>query len=110
MHPILELTAAPFNLFSFHFQIYVNTMNLIFNMIVPFLTMGVMNYMIYLAINRRPTRGSGSFGRSPNTYYRSRLSLGSMRRSSAQPLGVRISNGIGNGSSDGENEGQNQQV
>ena len=33
-------------------QIYVNTMNLLFNMLLPFATMGVMNYMIYRAMNR----------------------------------------------------------
>ncbi len=33
-------------------QVYVNTMNLLFNMVLPFATMLSMNYLIYRAMNR----------------------------------------------------------
>ena len=48
-------------------------MNLLFNILVPFLTMGVMNYMIYRAMNKshlfRSQRGQPNYT-APAARYR----------------------------------------
>ncbi len=50
---------------SFLHQVYVNTMNLLFNMVLPFATMLSMNCLIYRAMNR-PQRSRNRFSRSVN--------------------------------------------
>ncbi|XP_059096177.1 G-protein coupled receptor daf-37-like isoform X2 [Tigriopus californicus] len=52
-----------------YIMVYVNSMNLVVNMIIPFLTMGIMNYIIYRAMNHSHnlTRASITTFRSSST-------------------------------------------